>query len=663
ADLTKVALNVNRMKRNAILIATIALLLGTDAGLIKPAPEAGSPLTKPAPGGGDALIRPAPGTDIDLTKPAPGSETEIKPLPGTDGDLIQPLPGTGGELIKPLPGTGGELIKPLPGTGGELIKPLPGTGGELIKPLPGTGGELIKPLPGTGGELIKPLPGTGGELIKPLPGTGGELIKPLPGTGGELIKPLPGTGGELIKPLPGTGGELIKPLPGTGGELIKPLPGTGGELIKPLPGTGGELIKPLPGTGGELIKPLPGTGSELTKPAPGNEGSLTKPAPGTGDQSSETRKVLPHLVLSYELENALLSAQFSISSTVKKEAKLIQKVPEQSELVLEDLHIAIDDDISVQLSNLKLLNAPSIDVISANPNLEFLNLGVDIDFGTLQVGGNFEIVSKNALAEIPVTSSGEFILKNSGVKATGKVGLSLQTNFFKTINYDVVYQPSESYLTVSYLEDNKRVVSALEVQEHQEAKVVAHINRELKNVLNRLVQKRLDNILGAVPVDKLIGETRLTESYRKHARALRTVANDYIDEVLSFAQSFIVDNELSEIAAPDIEASFSQEILFITWQGRFGTSDGHASNLATVIRTGDISLDYDSNTGGIKVFGSLGLRQLDIAYNRYEVQFQGLGPSGTVSAHVGSNSAFIKVDLVLSIAPTIILEDFHIEYA
>jgi hypothetical protein len=45
------------------------------------------------------------------------------------------------------------------------------------------------------------------------------------------------------------------------------------------------------------------------------------------------------------------------------------------------------------------------------------------------------------------------------------------------------------------------------------------------------------------------------------------------------------------------------------------------------------------------------------------VQFQGLGPSGTVSAHVGSNSAFIKVDLVLSIAPTIILEDFHIEYA
>jgi hypothetical protein len=47
-----------------------------------------------------------------------------------------------------------------------------------------------------------------------------------------------------------------------------------------------------------------------------------------------------------------------------------------------------------------------------------------------------------------------------------------------------------------------------------EAKDVAHINRELKIVLNGVVKKRLDGILGAVPVDKLIGETRTAESYR-----------------------------------------------------------------------------------------------------------------------------------------------------
>jgi hypothetical protein len=62
-----------------------------------------------------------------------------------------------------------------------------------------------------------------------------------------------------------------------------------------------------------------------------------------------------------------------------------------------------------KLSNLKLLNVPSIDIISAKPNLEFLNLALDIALGTIQIGGNFEIFSKKILAEIPVTGSGEFM--------------------------------------------------------------------------------------------------------------------------------------------------------------------------------------------------------------------------------------------------------------
>jgi hypothetical protein len=62
-----------------------------------------------------------------------------------------------------------------------------------------------------------------------------------------------------------------------------------------------------------------------------------------------------------------------------------------------------------KLSNLKVLNVPSFDVISAKPNLDLLNLALDIDFGTIEVGGSFEIVSKKLLTEIPVTNSGEFM--------------------------------------------------------------------------------------------------------------------------------------------------------------------------------------------------------------------------------------------------------------
>jgi hypothetical protein len=48
-----------------------------------------------------------------------------------------------------------------------------------------------------------------------------------------------------------------------------------------------------------------------------------------------------------------------------------------------------------------------MDIISANPNLEFLNMALDIEFGAVEIGGNYDIASKKTLAEIPVTSSVE----------------------------------------------------------------------------------------------------------------------------------------------------------------------------------------------------------------------------------------------------------------
>jgi len=50
-------------------------------------------------------------------------------------------------------------------------------------------------------------------------------------------------------------------------------------------------------------------------------------------------------------------------------------------------------------------------------------------------------------------------LRNSHVKGTGKVGLSLQTNFFKAINYNVAYQPSGSYFTVRQILINCNITS------------------------------------------------------------------------------------------------------------------------------------------------------------------------------------------------------------
>lgn len=58
---------------------------------------------------------------------------------------------------------------------------------------------------------------------------------------------------------------------------------------------------------------------------------------------------------------------------------------------------------------MKLLSSPSMEVKSVSPNLEFQNLALDIDFGSVEVGGNFKIVSKKLRTELPATGSGEFM--------------------------------------------------------------------------------------------------------------------------------------------------------------------------------------------------------------------------------------------------------------
>jgi len=40
-----------------------------------------------------------------------------------------------------------------------------------------------------------------------------------------------------------------------------------------------------------------------------------------------------------------------------------------------------------------------------------------------------------------------------------------------------------------------------------------------------------------------------------------------------------------------------------------------------------------------------------------------IGPSGTLAAHVGRNSIFLKVQLLLANESSITLEDVYIEYA
>jgi hypothetical protein len=146
-------------------------------------------------------------------------------------------------------------------------------------------------------------------------------------------------------------------------------------------------------------------------------------------------------------------------------------------------------------------------------------------------------------------------------------------------------------------------------------------------------------------------------------------ANQYVDEVLRSVQAYVQDNQLSEIGLPDLTFPFGS--------GEIVLDQGHVRNLASLTRTGDISLDFDEMTGAITVYGSMGLSELDVYY-RINGDFPAalLFPrvrghllpaaltfkNGQVVIHVGENSIFLNVGLIIAVEPVINLNDLYFEY-
>ncbi|PSN42584.1 hypothetical protein C0J52_08711 [Blattella germanica] len=376
--------------------------------------------------------------------------------------------------------------------------------------------------------------------------------------------------------------------------------------------------------------------------------------------ASGTRKVLTKFALDDDLATVVGNAEDSLTSHVK--GWKISRQATAEDLKLSDVFFRVDEATTVELTNVKLSNSPVVGINYVKPNLEFLNMGVDVDLGSLEVTGSFKVASKSVLSVIPATTIGEFSLTFSDVQATGRVGLSLVEDSFTTINYDINFEPKEEVLKTMYRDHDGSILTSV-ATEQQELSISAKINRELQATLKNILKEEFDDILSEMSVDELMGDTKKSADYRAHAKAVRTVANEYVDEVLLYVHNYVVEQHVEEIQIPNIEAGFSETILWVTWHGEFVAQQGHLRSLASLQRTADVSLEFNSDTGAIIVFGSLGLEELQLGYDYYSAKFMDIGPTGTVGISVGSNSIFVRVNLVIATEPVIGLEDLHIEYA
>jgi hypothetical protein len=114
-----------------------------------------------------------------------------------------------------------------------------------------------------------------------------------------------------------------------------------------------------------------------------------------------------------------------------------------------------------------------------------------------------------------------------------------------------------------------------------------------------------------------------------------------VDFILPIVRDALQVTGHSQIKIPDVDESFSTDIIFFPVNGRFRAEDGWFRNLSTVYRTSDTIATLVGTT--LTVVCSFGLQMLQFGFNQYEANLGLIEASGTVTGVIAHNSIIAQV--------------------
>lgn len=135
--------------------------------------------------------------------------------------------------------------------------------------------------------------------------------------------------------------------------------------------------------------------------------------------------------------------------------------------------------------------------------------------------------------------------------------------------------------------------------------------------------------------------------------------NFIFDLILRRYTEELVKTGRTEVQIPGFEKRFSQKILSLNIEGAVIVDGGWCSNISTVHRTGDAEMERTDS--GIILTTHLGLRELKIDYNNYDISFMDVHQKGNIQVDVGDNSVWLKLRAQLRPKCVIALTDMKIE--
>jgi hypothetical protein len=143
-------------------------------------------------------------------------------------------------------------------------------------------------------------------------------------------------------------------------------------------------------------------------------------------------------------------------------------------------------------------------------------------------------------------------------------------------------------------------------------------------------------LLKEVGWEPLVGSQQLP-SIGTHTTKL----DDLVDFILLVVRDVLRETGRDQMKIPNVNVSFSTDILFFPVEGRFRAEGGWLRNLASVHRTTD-TVATTIGTNLTVVFG-IGLETLQLGYKYYEANLGSIEASGKITVTVPQNSIIVKV--------------------
>merc|ERR1711997_810928 len=136
-------------------------------------------------------------------------------------------------------------------------------------------------------------------------------------------------------------------------------------------------------------------------------------------------------------------------------------------------------------------------------------------------------------------------------------------------------------------------------------------------------------------------------------------SDEYIDQILENLRQMIMDQGLDPMDLPDLETSFSDTILGVTWHGSATLRNGQFWGLGSIARTGDTSFTSVDNV--TELTAMLGLNGPKAHYDA-RAEFMGIGVGASAKINVADIQIYADMTMTIGSELGFQLKDFYISH-